>query len=133
MEDNRMSLHPLSAEHNAERKLHIFENRSLLDVQFQICGCIVASTAGIAHPIDIDAAVPKGILQTNSIAVSTNTINGDGVGTGKSRRSKEAPAEARTLLIGPVDQPNRDGWPAAKLLREAAQHLKSGKNAQATI
>jgi hypothetical protein len=83
MKSNRMSFYPLSAGHNTKRKLHIFENRALLDVQFQISGCIAAFSASISHPIDIDATVPERILQTNSIAVCTNTVNGDGVSAGK--------------------------------------------------
>ena len=62
MKRNRMSLHTLSAKYNAKRKMHIFENRPLLDVQFQISGCIAAFRSRIANPIDIDATVPKSIL-----------------------------------------------------------------------
>jgi hypothetical protein len=133
MKSNRMPLDPLGTEHHTKWQLHIFENRSLLDVQFQISGCITAFRASIADPIDIDATVPKGILQTNSIAVSTNSIPGNGVGTGKRRRAKQAPAEARAFLIGPIDQPNRDRWPAMKFLTETPQHLKTGKNTQAPV
>jgi hypothetical protein len=57
-----MSLYTFGAKHNAERKMHIFENGSLLDMQFQISGCIAAFGASIADPIDIDTAVPKSIL-----------------------------------------------------------------------
>jgi hypothetical protein len=105
----------------------------LLDVQLQISSDIAAFSASITNPIDIDATVPKGVLQTNSIAVCTDTVNRDGVGSGKCRRTKQAPAETRAFLIGPIDQPNRDGWPAVKILRETVQHLKSGKNTQATV
>ena len=38
-----------------------------------------------AYPIDVDTAVSKSVLQTNSIAVRTNTIHGNGMGTGKRR------------------------------------------------
>jgi hypothetical protein len=133
MKDNRMSLHPLGPKHNAKRQLHFFQNRTLLDVQFQISSYVPAFSAGITNPIDIDAAVPKSILQTNSIAVCTNAVNGDAMSSGKRRRSEEAPAEAGPFLIGPIDQPNRDRWPAVKILRETAHHLKPRKNAQGAI
>jgi hypothetical protein len=133
MKHNRMSLHTLGAKHNAKRKMHIFENRPLLDMQFQISSYIAAFSSSVTDPIDIDATVPKSILQPNAVAIHTNTINGNSVGPGKRRRSKEAPAETRALLIGPIDQPNRNGWPATKILRETTKHFQSGKNAQAAI
>jgi hypothetical protein len=128
-----MSLDPLGAEHNAKWKVHVFENRSLLDVQFQISGYIATFNASITDSINVDATVAKGILQTNSIAVYTDTVNGDGMSTGKRRRSEETPAEARAFLIGPIDQPNREGRPAVIILGETAKHLKAGKYPQAAI
>jgi hypothetical protein len=133
VKDNCMSFYPLGAEHNAKRKLHIFENRALLDVQFQISSSIAAFCASITDPIDIDAAVPKSILQTNSVTVRANTIHSDSMSTGKRRRPEEASAKTRALLISPIDQPNRNGWLAMKILRETAQHLKTAKNTQAAI
>jgi hypothetical protein len=133
MKGNPMSLNPLGAKHNAKRQLHFFQNRPLLDVQFQISSYVPAFSAGITNPIDIDAAVPKSILQMNSIAVCPNAVSGNRMSAGKRRRSEEAPAEASALLISPIDQSNRDRWSAVRILRETAQHLKPRKNAQAAI
>jgi hypothetical protein len=105
----------------------------LLDVQFQIGGRIAAFSASITNAIDVDDTVPQSVLQSNSLAIGTNTVDVDGVRTRKCRRPKEAPAKTRTFLIGPIDQPNRDRWPAMKFLTETPQHLKTGKNTQAPV
>jgi hypothetical protein len=128
-----MSLHTFGTEHDSKRKVHAFKDRSLLDVQLQISGCIAAFSASVTDPVDVDATVPQSILQTNSIAVGTDTIHVDRLSSSERRRAEEATAEARTLLIGPIDQPNRDWRPPMRFLRETTQYLKAGKNAQAAV
>jgi hypothetical protein len=107
--------------------MHLFEYWSLLDVQLQISGRIGTLSACIADPFDVDATLPQRILQTYSVAVSASAIRCNGVGSGKCRRTKDASTET-PLLIGKIDQSNRNRRPATKLLRDCPQHLKACKN-----
>src|SRR5271155_5866970 len=133
MKSDCMTFHPLGAEHDAEWKMHIFKNGPLLDMQLQIGSCIAAFSASVTDPVDINITAPESVLQANSIEVCADAVDGDAVSTGKCRRTEEAPAKARTLLIGPINQANRDGRPAMKILREAAQYTKASENAQASV
>jgi hypothetical protein len=133
MKRNRVSLYTLGAEHNAERKMQVFKNWPLFDVQFQIGGDVLALQTSVAHLFDADVTSSKSVLQTDSIAICTDAVSGNGVSTGKCRRSKEAPAEACTLLVRPIDQPDRNRRPAMKILGETTQDLKTGKNAKAAV
>ena len=128
-----MTFYSLGAEHDAKRKMHVFENGPLLDMQLQIGRCIATFSASVTDAVDINITVPESILKTNSITVCADAVDGDGMSTGKCRRTEEASAEPRTLLIGPIDQSNRDGGPAMEILREAAQHAKASENAQASV
>jgi hypothetical protein len=98
--------------------MHVFENGPLFDVQLQVGSCVVAFSTGITNPFDVNVTLPKGVLKANSIAVHTDTVDGNSVGSGKCGRAEETPAEARALLIGPINQANRNGGPAMKIFRE---------------
>ncbi len=46
-------------------------------------------------------------------------------------RAEQAPSEARALLVGPVDEAQRDGWRAA--LGDPTQHLRSGDDVEGAV
>jgi hypothetical protein len=128
-----MTFYSLGAEHDAKRKMHVFENGPLLDMQLQIGPCVAAFNASVTDSVDINITVLESVLKTNSITVCADAVDGDGMSADKCRRTEEASAESSALLIGPIDQSNRDRRPAVKVLREAAQHAKASENAQASI
>ncbi len=133
MKGNGITFDTLGAEYSAKRQMLVFENRPLLDVQFQISGGIAAFSARVTYPVDVNATPPNSLLQSDSVAIYTNAVAGNGVGAGKRRGAEKAPAEARTLLVGPIYKSNRDGRPATKILRKTAQDLKASQNAQAAV
>src|ERR1700679_3116336 len=87
----------------------------------------------VPNPVNVDLALPQGILQPDSIAIRPSAIGLDAVRPGKGRGAKQAPAEARAFLIGPIHQANSDRRPAVEILNQTAQPLESGKNAKRAI
>src|SRR5215469_1060451 len=102
-------------------------------MQFQISSHAITFSARIPNPVDVDTTLPQRILQTNSVAIRPPAVDRDRVRSSKSRRTKQTPAESRTLLIGPVNQPDRNRWLALKIFSETAQHRQGGHNPQTPI
>src|SRR5271170_2632760 len=100
-------------------------------MQLQIGSDVLALHTSVAHLFDVDVTLSKSVLQTDSFAICTDAVSSNGVSTGKCRRPKKAPAEARTLLVRPIDQPDRNRRSAMRIVRETAQDLKTRQNAQA--
>src|SRR5271170_5585018 len=100
-------------------------------MQLQIGSDVPALHTSVAHLFDVDVTLSKSVLQTDSFAICTESVSSNGVSTGKCRRPKKAPAEARTHLVRPIDQPDRNRRSAMRILRETAKDLKTRQNAQA--
>jgi len=102
-------------------------------MQLKISTSISPFRSGISNPFYIDTTLQESIFQPNSLAVCPATIRLNRLSPCKRRRTEQATSKTRPLFIGPIDQTNRDRWPAVKILRHAAQHLKSSQNTKTSI
>ncbi len=126
-------LHTFGAEHDAERKVHAFEHRALLDMEFEISRRVFALLRRVGEMVDLHATTAKSVFQLDAIAIGAAAIRGDGVRSGKCGRAKQAAAKTRALFIGPIDKTNGDGRLAVKFIGEAAKNFEAGKDIQAAI
>jgi hypothetical protein len=113
--------------------MHCFENRPLLNMQFQIGASLSTLRASFTNTFNVNLTLPQSIFQANSIGVSTVTIGFYRMRARKRGGSKEAPAESRPFLVCPIYEANRDRRLAPELLSKAAQYLKARENAQAAV
>jgi hypothetical protein len=133
MKGDCVAFHTLGAKHDAQRKMHRFENRPLLDVKFQIGGSVRAFDGRLTDPFDLNATSSQSFFQVNTVAVNTVAVGFDGMCSAECRGAEKAPAEASTLFICPVHDANRDGRLASVILSEAAQYFKGGENTEAAV
>src|ERR1700722_17144286 len=133
MKGDCVTFDALGAKHDAQRKMHRFENRSLLDVKFQIGGSVGSFRGGLTDSFDLNVTSSQGFFQANAIAVNPVAVGFNGMCSAKCRGAEKAPAEACTLFICPVNDANRDWRLVLEILSEAAQYLKGGENTEAAV
>ncbi len=102
-----------SAEDDSERELHRLEHGPLLDVELQIGGRALELLARVERMIEIDTELAQGVREGDPASVLQRA------------------AEARALLVGPVDEP--DGERRLPVCCDAPQHLDAGHHVQAAV
>ena len=104
-----MALDAEAAEHHAERQVHPLEHRALLDVQLEVGHRPGEPLAGLAGAVEVDAVGGERVGQRDAVAVG-EAAHGVRVERARARaRAEQAAAEARALLVGPVDELDGDG------------------------
>jgi hypothetical protein len=129
-EAHAVALHAERPEHDAERQVELLEHRPLLDVQLEVGGGAAQPLARLAHPVELDAVSGQRVRQCRPVAVGQAAHR---VGVERARagaRAHQAAAEARALLVGPVDQLQAD---VAWLVRERAQHLEAADHVERAV
>ena len=121
------------AEHDAERQVHRLEHRPLLDVQLEVGAprSRAAQRASSARSRSTPCARSASGSAMPSRSVSFAQLVLVAHRARRGRRAEERAAEARALLVGPVDEPHRDRRLA--LLGDPAQHLDAGEHVQAAV
>ncbi len=98
------------------------EHRPLLDVQLEVGGRVLELRARVERPVEVDAVLAQRVRQRDAVAVGQRAqLVLVGHRAGRGGRAEEGAAEARALLVGPVDEPHGHGRRA--LLRDPPQHL----------
>ena len=132
-EGDRVAFHALGSQHDAERQLHAFQHRPLLDVQLQVSGRVLLLARRIGKTIDGEAAACDSVFQADAVFVGAAAVGFDGGGAGECRRAQQAAAKARAFFVRPIHHAHGDRRPSRKLFRKTAQHFETGRNAQAAI
>ena len=117
---------------DAERKVQRLEHGALLDVQLEVGGRILELRPRLERPVEIDAVLGERVRQRNAVGVTPLAklvLVGHRARGGA--RAEQRAAEARALLVGPVDEP--DGDRGLALLGQPPQHLDSAHDVEAAV
>ena len=120
-EGDRVALDAEAADHGRGGLARLLQARALLDVQLEVGGDV--GQLGLAHRVEVDVVLLQRVRERDALVVLEVA---DRVGVERARgggRAEQAAAEARALLVGPVDQLQRD---RRRLALVAAQHLERG-------
>ena len=103
--DHAMTLDSERAEHDSERQSERLEHGALLDVELEIRGRGLELGAGVEGRVEVDVVLGQGIRKRDPVAVDepAELVLVGHRPCGRAR-AEEAAAEARALLVGPVDQ-----------------------------
>ena len=127
-----VSLDAERPEHRAERQIHRLEHRALLDMELEVGRSARELGAGLARGVEVDPEAPDRIGERHTVTVDELAEVGLVGHRPRGRRGAEERAtEAGTLLIGPVDEPDGDGWRA--VVGEPAEHLGAREHVEAAV
>jgi hypothetical protein len=108
------------------------EHRPLLDVQLEVGAGALELPPRLLRPVEVDAVLAQRVLPADPVGVGALADLLDVVHRAAARRGAEQrAAEARPLLVGPVDEPHGDR--RRPLLRDPAQHLHAREHVQAAV
>src|SRR5918994_2386670 len=115
-----MPLDAEGAQDDAEREVERLEHRPLLDMELEIRSGVLELTAGLDGAVEVDSVprehvgkrVPLCVLARTQLVLVRHRA-------GSRARAEERAPEPRSLLVGPVDEANRD---RRLSLRGAAPH-----------
>src|SRR4029077_13296258 len=85
MKRDRMSLHALGPEHDAKRKIHVFENRPLLDMKFKISCRNLPLHTRVPDLLNLNTTSTQSLFQAHSVAIGPHPVDGNCMGPGKCR------------------------------------------------
>ena len=117
----------------AEREAHRLEHRALLDVQLEVGGGALELRPGLERPVEIDAVLAQRVGQRDAVRgpSSWRSSSWSAIDPAAALRAEERAAEARALLVGPVDEPDRHR--RRPLLGDTPQHLDRRHDVQAAV
>ena len=124
------ALDPDRPEHDRGRLVARLEHRALLDVQLEVGARALQVGAGVVHLREIDVVAGDDVLEPLALAVLEVADLVDLERAGAGRGAEQAAAEARALLVGPVDEAQPDRAVAFGVL---AQDLKGGEQPQRAV
>ena len=121
------------AEDDAEREIERLEDRPLLDVELEVGGgASRARDRASSARVEVDAVRGERVGKRDAVAVrELAQLVLVGHRAGGRARAEEAAAEARALLVGPVDEPHRDR--RRPFVGDAPQHLGAGDDVEAAV
>ena len=98
------------AEHRAERQVQRLEHRPLLDVQLEVGGRVLELRARLerAGRGRRRARAARRAARRRRGPSAARSSSWSAIEPGRGRRAEERAAEARALLVGPVDEPDGD-------------------------
>ena len=133
VEGDAMALDAERAEHGSEGQPHRLEHRPLLDVQLEVGGCALElppclRACGRARRPCSRQRVRKRDTVASRSARSSSWSR---IEPARRTRPEQATPEPRALLVGPVDEPDRDG--RRPVGGDPAQHLEATDDVQAAV
>ena len=95
------------AEDDAERQVERLEHRPLLDVQLEVRRRVLQPAARLERAVEVDSVLGEGVRQRDPVRVAALTqLVLVAHRAGRRRGAEQRATEARTLLVGPVDDPH---------------------------
>ena len=117
------------AEHDAQRQIHRLEHRPLLDVQLEVGGRGLELTPRVECAVEVDPVGCERVRQRDAVAIRQLPQLVLVVHRARRRaRAEERAAEARALLVGPVDEAH-----GRSRLAQPAHHLHAGEDVQRPV
>ena len=118
------------AEHDAERKIERLEHRALLDVQLEVGAGAGELRARLERAVELDAvlAAARPAARPRRGRCSCAQLVLVAHRAGRRRRAEERAAEARALLVGPVDEPDGDRRRRPRRRSAAAPRRRPGRS-----
>ena len=127
-EGDRVALDAEAADHGRGGLARLLQARALLDVQLQVGGDL--RQLGLAHRVQVDVVLGSASGSAMPwLSLRCRTASGLERARGGGRAQQGAP-EARALLVGPVDQLQRD---LRRLALVRPQHLERREQAEAAV
>ena len=131
-ECHEMALDAEGAEHDAERQVEGLQHRPLLDVELEVGRRVLQLRARLERAVEIDAVRRERVRQRDPVRVAALAqLVLVAHRAGGRRRAEERAAEARALLVRPVDEAH--GQRRRPLLGDAAQHLDRPEHVEAAV
>ena len=121
---------PDRAEHDRGRLVARLEHRALLDVQLEVGARALQVRAGVVHLREVDVVAGDDVLEPLALAVLEVAHLVDVERARAGRGAEQAAAEARALLVGPVDEAQPD---RAVAVGVRAQDLERGEDPQRAV
>ena len=106
-EDQALALDALRAGDGGDAEALLLEDRALLDVHLDVGLHVGHPGAGAVEVLDVDAVLGEDLGQLGALLVGEAAEHVDVERAHARRRAEQAAAEARTLLVGPVDAARR--------------------------
>ena len=126
------ALDAVGAEHGAEGNAHRLEHRPLLDVELEVGRGRLELRPRLEGPVEVDAVRSERVGERDPVPVGQLAqLVLVAHRAARRRGAEERAAEARALLVGPVDEPDRDRRRA--LLGDPAQHLGARDDVEAAV
>ena len=126
-----VALDAIGAEDNCQRKAETFQHGALLDMELEIRRCVRKLPTRLQHPIEVDAVPSEHVRQRRTLGVSeVAELTGDQTARDRARTEQTA-AEAKALLVGPVDESHGRLRPA--LAGDPAQDLQPRQHVQTAV
>ena len=130
-EDHAVALDADRAEHGPDREAEALEHRPLLDVQLEVGAHVAQPPLRGGGAVELDAVLADDVLEAPAVGVA-QVAHGVGIErAGHGGGAEEAAAEARALLVGPVDE--RDGARRRALRGDRAQRLERPHHAERAV
>ena len=131
-EPQNVALDAVSADHRAGGSPHRFEHGPLLNVELEVGAwvALLERAAGLGHAVEVDAVLGQGVHEPHALAIDEATHAVGHETAAGTRRPEQAARETRPLLVGEVDDGQRDRRRCALV---AAQRLHARKHAERTV
>src|SRR5581483_7440625 len=131
-EGDAVALDAERAEDDTERELERLEHGALLDVQLEVGARAGELRAGVERTVEVDAVLPQRVLPADAVRVLPLADLVLVAHRPRSRRGAEQrAAEARPLLVGPVDEPH--GHRRLAVGGDPAQDLDAGDDVERAV
>ena len=127
-----VALDPGGAGDDAHREAVAFEHRALLDVQLEIGDGGFQAGARRGRRVEVDPMRVQRVDQCDAVAVGDVADGARVERPGREAGAEQRAAEARPLLVGPVDEGDRDGRRRAAR-GEGAQDLQAAQDAERAV
>ena len=102
-------------------------------MQFEICSDILALRGRVPNPVNVNAHLLQSRFQRNPVPIRPSPVGRNRLRPRKCRRSEQAAAKTRPLLIRPIHQSHSKRRFSVVFFRQIPHHLKSRNHAEASI
>ena len=114
-----------------QRQAEVLEHGPLLDVELDVAEDAVQARAGLAHPVQPHAVGGQHLREGVALAVGQRARLVEVQRPGRGARAEHPVAEPRALLVGPVDELQRDRRAPGR--GDGPQHLEAAEQAEGAV
>src|SRR5882724_13111929 len=89
-----VALDSFRAQHHSQREPQTFENRSLLNMQFEISAGVFAFALRLRKTVNLHTTAPQRVFHFHAVAIGAAAIGGDGMRSRECGGAQQTAAEA---------------------------------------